>query len=81
MYDVARFRDLGVNAADSKWWLYDYDPDSRRARDDQLVDVVVQTARERSPSLTEAFTTHPPRHRGARKTRENTNTEKKHMVR
>lgn len=47
-----RFRDLGVNGADSKRWLFQYD--HRAGREGQLADAVVTAAHDRSPSLVEA---------------------------
>jgi hypothetical protein len=54
-----RFRELGVDASDSKAWLYDYDSDIPHSREEQLVDVVVENARDRSQTLS-AFSTDFP---------------------
>ena len=49
-----RFRTLGVNAADSKRWLFQYDQSSRKSRDDQLTAEVVRSATQQQATLLRA---------------------------
>lgn len=50
-----RFADLGVQAADSKRWLFQYDDDLPASRVSQLVNEVVQSASYRTPTLSQSI--------------------------
>jgi hypothetical protein len=50
-----RFDDFGVQAGDSKRWLFQYDQDLTLDRETQLVDEVTELATHRTPTLTKGF--------------------------
>jgi hypothetical protein len=54
-----RFASLGVQAADSKRWLFQYDENARPDRDEQLLNEVLQAAQSRNATLTETLQTTP----------------------
>lgn len=46
-----RLAGLGLDGADSKWWLFQYDSEATASREEQLVNVVVRAAWDRTQQL------------------------------